>query len=80
MSEPTLIKFKNENEEPTIDLDDVVDTSEAIALYLKKNFNASSQKEVLLKVPKILEDWYVEKIAVSREVLEKQEQDLKNFK
>lgn len=79
MSELTLNKFKNENEEPTIDLDDVVDVSEAIALYLKKNFNASSQKEVLLEVSKILEDWYVEKIAVSREVLEKQEQDLKNF-
>ena len=69
MSELTLNKFKNEKEEFANSVshlkkrksgDRCLDASFAIALYLKKNFNASSLKEVLLKVHKILEDWYVE--------------------
>ena len=89
MSELTLNKFKNKKEEfansvshlkKRKSVDPCLDASFAIALYLKKNFIASSQKEVLLKVHKILEDWYVEKIAGARDVLEKQEEDLKIFK
>ena len=56
-----------------------IDASEAIALYLKKNFIVNSQVEVLQLVHKLLKDWYVEKIAGAREVLEKKEEDLKIF-
>ena len=89
MPEPTLIKFKNEKEEfansvshlkKRKSVDSCLDASFAIAMYLKTNFLASSQKEVLLKVHTILENWYVEKIAGARDVLEKQEEDLKIFK
>ena len=88
MSEPNLKKFKNEKEQFENSVSHLlkrtndnrcIDASEAIALYLKKNFIVNSQVEVLQLVHKILEDWYVEKIAGSREVLEKQEEDLKIF-
>jgi len=88
MSEPNLKKFKNEKEQFENSVSHVlkrtngnrcIDASEAIALYLKKNFIVNSQVEVLQLVHKLLEDWYVEKIAGAREVLEKQEEDLKIF-
>jgi len=88
MSEPNLKKFKNEKEQFENSVSHLLqrtngnrckDASEAIALYLKKNFIVNSQVEVLQLVHKLLEDWYVEKIAGAREVLEKQEEDLKIF-
>ena len=59
--------------------DKCLDASEGIALYLKQNFIVSGQKEVLWQVHKILEDWYVERIAGAREVLEGCEENLKTF-
>ena len=59
--------------------DKCLDASEAIALYLKKNFIVSGQKEVFWQVHKILEDWYVEEIAIAREELEGCEENLKTF-
>ena len=59
--------------------DKCLDASEAIALYLKKNFIVSDQKEVFWQVHKILEDWYVEEIAIAREELEGCEENLKTF-
>lgn len=88
MSEPNLKKFKNEKEQFENSVSHLlqrtngnrcIDASEAIALYLKKNFIVNSQVEVLQLVHKLLEDWYVEKIAGAREVLEKKEEDLKIF-
>jgi predicted nucleic acid-binding protein len=88
MSEPNLKKFKNEKEQFENSVSHLlqrtndnrcIDASEAIALYLKKNFIVNSQVEVLQLVHKLLKDWYVEKIAGAREVLEKKEEDLKIF-
>ena len=88
MQEFTLNQLKDEKTEFTNSVsplsnkkngDKCLDASEGIALYLKENFIVSGQKEVLLQVHKILEDWYVERITCAREVLEEEKENLKIF-
>jgi len=67
----------NATAEPTITSLD--ECAASIANFLKKRFNAVGQKEVLLKVHKILEDSYIERIACDREQLENSQEQFKIF-